>query len=61
MVKKTVKLTELYLNKVNMAITKYKIHTSIKAIQNTMVELNNYSAAFYSRRTIRWALFAFLW
>ena len=39
--KSNAKLTELHLHEVNMPAIKYKTHTSIKAINTTMVELNN--------------------
>ena len=39
--KSNAKLTELHLHEVNMPVIKYKTHTSIKAINITMVELNN--------------------
>ena len=41
MKKSSIKLTELYLDEVNMAVTNYKNRANMKAIKNRMEELNN--------------------
>ena len=41
MKKSSIKLTELYLDEVNMAVTNYQNRTNMKAIKNRMEELNN--------------------
>ena len=44
--KSNIKLTELHLDEINMAIIRYKKHTSIKAIKNRMAEPNNPTLSF---------------
>ena len=41
MKKSSIKLTELYLDEVNMAVANYKNRANMKAIKNRMEELNN--------------------
>ena len=44
--KSNIKLTELQLEKINLAIIKRKNHTSIKTIKSKMVELSNPTFSF---------------
>ena len=44
--KSNIKLTKFYAGNVNMAIIKYKNHTSFNVTKNRMVELNNPTLSF---------------